>query len=53
GHHISIAPGKMFSTSNTWTPFFRFNTSWAWGEREEQAVIQLAHIIRGMLKTQK
>lgn len=49
-HHISIAPGKMFSTSDAWTPFFRFNTSWAWGEREEQAVIQLAKLISAMLK---
>ena len=45
-HHISIAPGKMFSTSNTWTPFFRFNTSWAWGEREEQAAKMLGLLIR-------
>ncbi|MDU1026485.1 MAG: PLP-dependent aminotransferase family protein, partial [Leclercia adecarboxylata] len=52
-HHISIAPGKMFSTSDTCTPFFRFNTSWAWGAREEQAVIQLAQIISGMLNAQK
>jgi DNA-binding transcriptional MocR family regulator len=49
-HHISIAPGKMFSTSDAWTPFFRFNTSWAWGEREEQAVIQLGKLISSMLK---
>ncbi|MCD8665792.1 hypothetical protein LUD23_30555, partial [Klebsiella pneumoniae] len=34
--HISIAPGKMFSTSDSWTSFFRFNTAWGWGEREEQ-----------------
>ncbi|MEH0885012.1 PLP-dependent aminotransferase family protein [Enterobacter sp. UNJFSC 003] len=49
-HHISIAPGKMFSTSDAWTPFFRFNTSWGWGEREEQAVMQLGKLISGMLK---
>ncbi|WP_253377100.1 PLP-dependent aminotransferase family protein [unidentified bacterial endosymbiont] len=48
-HSISIAPGKMFSISNAWAPFFRFNTSWAWGEREEQAVIQLGKLIRDML----
>lgn len=48
-HHISIAPGKMFSTSDVWTPFFRFNTSWAWGEREEQAVSLLGKLIREML----
>lgn len=49
-HHISIAPGKMFSTSDAWTPFFRFNTSWAWGEREEQAVIQLGKLISTMME---
>jgi DNA-binding transcriptional MocR family regulator len=35
--------------SDAWTPFFRFNTSWAWGEREEQAVIQLGKLISTML----
>ncbi|STQ59991.1 transcriptional regulator protein YdcR [Pseudescherichia vulneris] len=45
-HRISIAPGKMFSTSDTWTPFFRFNTSWAWGDREEQAAKTLGMLIR-------
>ena len=49
-HHISIAPGKMFSTSDVWTPFFRFNTSWSWGEREEQAVVQLGKLISEMLE---
>ncbi|WP_061709214.1 aminotransferase-like domain-containing protein [Pseudenterobacter timonensis] len=48
-HQISIAPGKMFSTSDVWTPFFRFNTSWAWEEREEEAVIKLGELIRAML----
>nr|WP_318381656.1 PLP-dependent aminotransferase family protein [uncultured Enterobacter sp.] len=49
-HHISIAPGKMFSTSDAWIPFFRFNTSWEWGAREEQAVSTLGQLIREMLK---
>jgi DNA-binding transcriptional MocR family regulator len=49
-HHISIAPGKMFSTSDAWTPFFRFNTSWAWDEREEQAVSQLGKLISTMME---
>ena len=49
-HHISIAPGKMFSTSGSWTRFFRFNTAWHWGEREEQAVKQLGKLIREMMK---
>lgn len=47
---ISIAPGKMFSTSGAWTSFFRFNTSWEWGEREEQAVATLGQLIRQMIK---
>ncbi|HFZ8993407.1 TPA: PLP-dependent aminotransferase family protein [Citrobacter freundii] len=46
---ISIAPGKMFSTSDAWSHFFRFNTSWEWGAREEQAVITLSQLIRARL----
>ena len=49
-HHISIAPGKMFSTGENWSRFFRFNTAWQWGEREEQAVKQLGHLIKEYLK---
>ena len=47
--HISIAPGKMFSTSASWTSFFRFNTAWGWGEREEQGVKRLGELIREQL----
>ncbi|HBU0304308.1 MAG: PLP-dependent aminotransferase family protein, partial [Klebsiella sp.] len=47
--HISIAPGKMFSTSDSWTSFFRFNTAWGWGEREEQGVKRLGELIREQL----
>lgn len=47
--HISIAPGKMFSTSASWTSFFRFNTAWGWGEREEQGVRRLGELIREQL----
>ncbi|HAT3922778.1 TPA: PLP-dependent aminotransferase family protein [Citrobacter amalonaticus] len=49
-HHISIAPGKMFSTSDTWKRFFRFNTAWGWGEREEAAAKQLGQLIRAQMK---
>lgn len=49
-HRISIAPGKMFSTSDAWVPFFRFNTSWEWGDRQEQAVKILGQLIRESLK---
>ncbi len=36
----------MFTTSARWHNYFRFNASWAWGEREEQAVKTLARLIR-------
>lgn len=48
-HHISIAPGNMFSTGENWSRFFRFNTAWQWGEREEQAVKQLGKLIQERL----
>jgi DNA-binding transcriptional MocR family regulator len=48
-YNISIAPGKMFSTRASWTSFFRFNTAWGWGEREELGVKQLGDLIREML----
>lgn len=48
-HHISIAPGKMFSTTDSWSSFFRFNTAWGWGEREDKAVETLGQLIRQML----
>ncbi|MHA8288329.1 hypothetical protein ACYA57_09270, partial [Klebsiella pneumoniae] len=41
--------GKMFSTSDSWTSFFRFNTAWGWGEREEQGVKRLGELIREQL----
>ena len=49
-HHISIAPGKMFSTTDNWASFFRFNTAWGWSEREERAVETLGALIREMMK---
>lgn len=48
-HHISIAPGKMFSTTDNWASFFRFNTAWGWGEREDRAVGVLGKLIRQLL----
>ncbi|SQI92007.1 GntR family transcriptional regulator [Klebsiella oxytoca] len=48
-YNISIAPGKMFSTTASWTSFFRFNTAWGWGEKEEQGVKRLGELIREML----
>lgn len=34
--HISIAPWKMFSTSDSWTSFFRFNTARGWGNAKSR-----------------
>lgn len=48
-HQISIAPGKMFSTTDNWASFFRFNTAWGWGEREDRAVETLGKLIRQLL----
>ncbi|MEO3988764.1 aminotransferase-like domain-containing protein [Pseudocitrobacter cyperus] len=48
-HQISIAPGKMFSTTDNWASFFRFNTAWGWGEREDNAVKMLGKLIRQLL----
>lgn len=48
-NNISIAPGKMFSTSDSWSSCFRFNTAWGWGEREEQGVKRLGELIRQQL----
>lgn len=44
-HKISIAPGKMFTTGRAWDHYFRLNASWAWGEREQQAVVTLSRLI--------
>ncbi|TDN64168.1 DNA-binding transcriptional MocR family regulator [Scandinavium goeteborgense] len=48
-HKISIAPGKMFSTTDSWASFFRFNTAWGWSDREEQGVKVLGQLIIEML----
>jgi DNA-binding transcriptional MocR family regulator len=49
-HQVSIAPAKCSPPPESWTPFFRFNASWQWGEREERGVILLGKIIREMMK---
>jgi DNA-binding transcriptional MocR family regulator len=49
-HKISIAPGKMFTTGRAWDNYFRLNASWAWGEREQQAVVTLSRLIQQQLK---
>ena len=47
--NISIAPGKMFSATDSWATCFRFNTAWGWGSREEEGVKQLGALIRQQL----
>lgn len=49
-HKISIAPGKMFTTGRAWDNCFRLNASWAWGEREQQAVVTLSRLIASQRK---
>lgn len=49
-HKISIAPGKMFTTGRAWDNYFRLNASWAWGEREEQAVVTLSRLIEQQIE---
>ncbi len=46
--NISIAPGKMFSSSKQYVNYFRFNTAW-WQEEHEQAVAELGRLIRELL----
>lgn len=48
-HNISIAPGKMFSSGEQYANYFRFNTAWEWGEKQEQAVAILGQLIADML----
>ncbi|CCP01776.1 hypothetical protein BN439_0687 [Erwinia amylovora Ea644] len=43
-HNISIAPGKMFSSSEQYANYFRFNTAW-WSESQETAVATLGRLI--------
>ncbi|KKI47655.1 GntR family transcriptional regulator [Obesumbacterium proteus] len=46
---ISIAPGQMFSASNQYTNYFRFNVSHEWTDKSEKAVQKLAVIVREMM----
>jgi DNA-binding transcriptional MocR family regulator len=36
----------MFTTDRLYDSYFRFNASWAWGDREEQAVKTLGALIQ-------
>lgn len=46
--NISIAPGKMFSSSEQYANYFRFNTAW-WNESQEAAVAILGGLIAELL----
>jgi len=46
--NISIAPGKMFSSSEQYANYFRFNTAW-WDESQEAAVATLGSLITELL----
>lgn len=48
-HHISIAPGSMFSSGNQYINYFRFNTAWPWDAAQEAAVAILAELISEQL----
>ncbi|MCP1439615.1 DNA-binding transcriptional MocR family regulator [Erwinia persicina] len=50
---ISIAPGKMFSTSEQYANYFRFNTAWEWNDSREAAVATLGRLIAEMLQGQR
>jgi len=50
---ISIAPGKMFSTSEQYANSFRFNAGWEWNEAREGAVARLGRLIAEMLQGQR
>lgn len=45
---ISIAPGKMFSSSEQYANYFRFNTAW-WNGAQEAAVQTLGELIVDLL----
>ncbi|WP_338493419.1 PLP-dependent aminotransferase family protein [Erwinia aphidicola] len=45
---ISIAPGKMFSSSEQYANYFRFNTAW-WNASQEAAVQTLGELIADLL----
>jgi len=40
----------MFTTERIYDSYFRFNASWAWGDREEQAVKTLGALIGELSK---
>lgn len=48
-HRISIAPGPMFSASNSFQNCFRLNTGLPWTDEVEQAMKTLGHLAKKQL----
>ncbi|MEM8615216.1 MAG: PLP-dependent aminotransferase family protein [Cyanobacteria bacterium P01_H01_bin.105] len=48
-HHISIAPGPMFSVSNGYQNCFRLNTGVPWSEDIDQAMKTLGNLVKKQL----
>ena len=48
-HHISIAPGPMFSASDAYQNCFRLNTGLPWSEKIEQAMKTLGDLAKKQL----
>lgn len=48
-HHISIAPGPMFSTSHGYQNCFRLNTGLPWSDQIDQAMKTLGHLTKQQL----
>lgn len=48
-HHISIAPGPMFSASNSYQNCFRLNTGLSWSDEIDQAMKTLGHLAKKQL----
>ncbi|MFS2221062.1 PLP-dependent aminotransferase family protein [Pantoea sp. B65] len=48
-HHISIAPGSMFSSGQQYANYFRFNAAWPWDDAQEAAAAILGGLIAAMM----
>ncbi|ESA36999.1 family transcriptional regulator [Leptolyngbya sp. Heron Island J] len=51
-HHISIAPGPMFSASNQYQNCFRLNTGLPWSDEIDQAMKTLGNLTKKQLARQ-
>ncbi|UXI03281.1 PLP-dependent aminotransferase family protein [Photobacterium sp. TY1-4] len=46
---ISIAPGRMFATSNQFNHCFRFNASFALTDAHQQAIVRLGELVKQLI----